>query len=160
VFITPFDTEGIVQDLGKRCQAVGRAAGVADDHVLGRVVQAFVDAEDDGDVLALGRGADEDLLGAGGDMGAGLLGLGEAARGFDDDVDAEILPGQLGRVCDLQDSDGLAVDNDRVIGMGYGAVEVAIRRVVGEEERIHRDVDDVVDGDDFEVGGALEDRLE
>ena len=38
----------------------------------GRVVRVLVDAEDDRDVLALGRGADDDLLRAGVDVGAGL----------------------------------------------------------------------------------------
>src|ERR1035437_2057635 len=155
-----FDPERIVEDLRERRQAVGGAAGVADDHVLRGVVHALVDAEDDGDVLALGRGADEDLLGAGSDVGAGLVGLGEAARRLDDDVDAEILPGQLGRIGDLQDLDGPAVDDDRVVGVGDGAVEVAIGGVVGEEERVHRNVHDVVDGYDFELGRALEDRLQ
>jgi len=56
-----FDPEGVVEDLGHWRQAVGGAAGVADDRVLGRVVLALVDAEDDGDVLALGGGADENL---------------------------------------------------------------------------------------------------
>ena len=40
------------------------------------------------------------------------------------------------------------------------AVEVAVGGVVGEEKGVGRDVDDVVDGDHFELGGALEDGLE
>jgi hypothetical protein len=63
---------------------------------------------------------------------AGLVGFGEAAGRLDDDVDAEVLPRQLGRVADLQDLDGLAVDDDCVVGVGNGAVEVAVRGVVGE----------------------------
>jgi hypothetical protein len=37
-----------------------------------RVVVAVVDAHDEGDVLALGRGGDDDLLGAAVDVGLGL----------------------------------------------------------------------------------------
>jgi hypothetical protein len=96
------DPERVVQDLGEGGQAVGRAAGVADDVVLGRIVLVGVDAEDDGDVLILRRGADQDLLGTGGDVGLGLLGVGEDAGGLDDDVDAEVLPGQGGRILDLK----------------------------------------------------------
>ena len=36
------------------------------------VVDVLVDAQDDRDVLALGRGADDHLLGAGVDVGLGL----------------------------------------------------------------------------------------
>ena len=43
------------------------------------VVLLVVDAHDDGDVLALGRGGDDDLLRAGVDVALGLLGLGEQA---------------------------------------------------------------------------------
>src|SRR5690606_24404854 len=60
-----------------RREAVRGAGGVGDDAVLGEVELVVVDAEDDGDVLALGRGGDDDLLGAGGDVTLGLLGLGE-----------------------------------------------------------------------------------
>ncbi len=88
-------------------------------------------------------------------MGASLVGLGEAAGRLDDDVDAQVLPRQLGRIGQLEDLDGLAVDDDRILGVADGAGEVAVGRVVGEEEGVRRDVDDVVDGDDFEFRGAL-----
>src|SRR5512143_3438207 len=45
------DAEEIVDDLRRGGQAVGRAAGVADDVMPGRVVGGIVDAEDDRDVL-------------------------------------------------------------------------------------------------------------
>jgi len=47
------------------------------------------------------------FLGAGCDVGAGLVGLGKATGRLDDDVDAEVLPRKLGRVADLQNLDGL-----------------------------------------------------
>src|SRR5437867_363301 len=59
------DPEQVMDDLGGRREAVRRAAGVADHVVGGRVVAILVDAEDDRDVLTLGRGADDDLLCAG-----------------------------------------------------------------------------------------------
>ena len=92
-------------------------------------------------------------------LAGALVGLGEAARGLDDDVDAELLPRQLGRVADLQNLDRLAVDHDRIVSVGDGTVEVAVGGVVREEEGVGRDVHDVVDGHDLEPGRALDDRL-
>ena len=40
------------------------------------------------------------------------------------------------------------------------AVVGAVGRVVLEQQRVHRGVDEVVDGDDLDVGGALDERLE
>ena len=92
------DRHQVVDDLGRRREAVRRAAGVADDVVGRRVVAVLVDAEDDRDVLALGRGADDHLLRAGVDVGARLVGVGEEAGRLEDDVDAEVAPRQRGRV--------------------------------------------------------------
>ena len=66
------DDPAVVDDLGRRRQAVGGAAGVADDVVLRRVVLVLVDAQDDGDVLVLGGRADDDLPGARVEMRGGL----------------------------------------------------------------------------------------
>ena len=71
----------------------------------GRVVDALVDAQHDGHVLALGGRADDDLAGAGLEVRGGLGGVGEQAGRLEHDVDAQVPPGQLGRVLDLQDLD-------------------------------------------------------
>ena len=154
------DREPVVHDLGGRREAVRRAARVADDLVLVGVVLPLVDAEDDRDVLALGGGADDDLLRAGVDVGAGLVGVGEDAGRLDHDVDAEVAPRELARVLDLEDLDRLAVDHHRVVGVGHLARVGAVRRVVLEQQGVRRDVDEVVDGDDLDAGRALEQRLE
>src|SRR5882757_8577331 len=57
------DGERVVQHLGQRGQAVGGAGGVR-DHGLRAVVLVVVGAQHHGQVLALGRGGDDDLLGA------------------------------------------------------------------------------------------------
>ena len=90
---------------------------------IGGVVGALVDAEDDGrDVVAGGGSRDDDLLGAGGDVLARVVGLGEAAGRLDDDVDAQLAPGEVGGVALGEDLDRLAVDDDVV------AVELDGRR--------------------------------
>ena len=58
------DADRIVQHLGERREAVGRAAGVRDDRVLGGEL-VVVDAEHDRQVDFLGRGRDQHPLGAG-----------------------------------------------------------------------------------------------
>ncbi len=55
----------------------------------------MVDAVDDGRVGIVGRRRDQHALGAGGQMGGGLVLGGEDAGAFQRDVDAEFLPGQL-----------------------------------------------------------------
>ena len=109
------DAEQVVDDLGGRGEAVRRARGVADDVVAGRVVALLVDAEDDRDVLVLGRRADDDLLGAGLDVRLGLLGVGEDAGRLEDDVDPEVAPRQRRRVLLGEDLDLAAVDDDRAV---------------------------------------------
>ena len=99
------DPEGVVQHLGHRGEAVRRAGGVRDDVVLLGVVLVVVDADDDREVLALGGGGDDDLLGAGRDVGLGLVGVGEEAGGLEHVLDAEVLPGELRRVLDGEDLD-------------------------------------------------------
>jgi hypothetical protein len=76
----------------ERREAVRGAGSVRDDVVLGSLVLVVVDADDDGDVFILGRGRDDDLLGAGIEVTLGLGGFGEEASRFDDDLDAELTP--------------------------------------------------------------------
>src|SRR2546421_732558 len=58
------DPEALVQTVRQGDAAVGGAGGVGDDLVRRRVVPVVVPPHHDGDVLALGGGADDALLGA------------------------------------------------------------------------------------------------
>ena len=93
-------------------------------------------------------------------MHASLVGIREAPRRLDDDVDAERLPGKLRRISDLEDLDLVAVHDDGVLGVLDRPRVCAVRGVVLEQEGVHRHVHDVVDGDDLDIGGALDERLE
>ena len=98
------DADRVVEHLGDRREAIGRARSVGDDGVrLGQLV--VVDAVDDGEVDAVGRRRDQHALGAGGQMRRRLLLRGEDAGAFQRDVDAERLPRQLRRVLDRGDLD-------------------------------------------------------
>ena len=68
------------------------------DVILGQLV--VVDAVDDREVGAVGGRGDQHALGAGGQMRRGLVLGGEDAGAFQRDVDAQLLPRQLGRVLD------------------------------------------------------------
>ena len=94
------------------------------------------------------------------EVGAGLVGVGEEAGRLEDDVDAEVAPRQRRRVLLLEDLDLAAVDDQRVVGVVDRARVGAVGRVVLEQQRVHRGVDEVVDRDDLDVRGPLDERLE
>src|SRR5512138_839188 len=145
------DAEDVVQDLDHGGQAVGRAGGVGDDVVLGGIVRPLVDAEDQGGVGVRGRSGDDDLVGPAffdvlDDVGA----LGELARGFDDDGDAEVLPGKKADLFHGQDLDLAAADHDRVLARVDVLLEGAQYGVVLEQVGQGLGVGDVVDGHIFD----------
>ena len=96
------------------------------------------------------------LRGAGLEVAGGLGAGAEAARGLDHDVDAELRPRQLRGVALGGDDDPVAVDLDEAVVAADGAREAAVDGVVGEQVRERGGVGDVVDGDDLEIGAALE----
>ena len=106
-----------------------------------------------------GGGGDQDLLGAGVDVLLRVGGLGEEAGGLDDDVHAQLAPGQLGGVALGQDLDGLAVDDDvAVLDLDAGR-QAAGDGVVLEQVGERLGAGEVVDRDDLQVcalcqGGA------
>src|SRR5699024_4820114 len=116
----------------------------------------IVDTVGEGDIGTLRGGADEDLLGSRVEVGAGLVGLREAAGGFEGDVDVELAPGQLRGILLSVDLDRLAIDDDRVVGGLDGVVETAERGVELQQPGEIRDGAEVIDGHDFEFTAALD----
>jgi hypothetical protein len=154
------DAEVLVEDLRHRRHTVGGAGGVGDDVVVRRVVLVLVDAHDDGDVLVLGRSRNEDLLGATGQVLRGVFLLREDAGRLDDDVDAQLAPRDVGGVALGEDLDGLAVDGDRVGGVGDLLLEAAQDGVVLQQVSGGRGVTQVVDSHDLDVSTLLQQRAE
>src|SRR5690606_13328019 len=97
------DAPLVVQHLGQRRQAVGGAGGVGDDRLA--LVGLVVDAEDEHRRVVLGRRRQDHLLRAGVEvlLRAGLVQ--EQAGGLDDDVGADRVPLQVGRVALLRQAD-------------------------------------------------------
>ena len=87
-------------------------------------------------------------------MRLGLVGVGEEAGGFDDDLRANGGPVELGRIALGEDLELLAVDGDEVRAVGDVVLEVAQDGVVLEQVRERGRRGDVVHGDDFNLGVA------
>ena len=142
-----------MQHLGEGREAVRRARRVRDDEViLGQLV--VVHAEDDRQVRAVGGRRDEHTLGAGGQVGGGLVAGGEDARAFQRDLDAEFLVGQLGRVALGGHLDRATADVDRVAGDLHVMRELAVHRIVAEQVGVGLDRAEIVDRDDLDVRTA------
>ena len=82
-------------------------------------------------------------------------GVGEEAGGLDDDVDAQVAPGQLVRAALGERLDLLLADDDGVVAVERDVVRQAAQdRVVLEQVGQGRVVGQVVDRHDLDVGGA------
>ena len=79
-----------------------------------------------------------------------LVTIGEKARRFDDEVNAEARPREFLRVPDLQHLDGLAIDRDAVIGGRDRIREDSEHRVVLQEVRHRLQRPEVVDRNDLD----------
>jgi hypothetical protein len=79
------------------------------------VVPLLVHAEDDGDVLSLGRGTDEDLPCSGIEVCACLVRALEEAGRLDDHVDTKLAPRQARRILLGQHLNHAAVDYQPII---------------------------------------------
>merc|ERR1740138_1298286 len=123
VVMRPLDAELVVDGLDHGREAVGRAGRAGDgDH--GGVVGLLVDAHDDGRGVVLGGGREDDLLGAGGDVGRDLVAREEGARGLADVLGAHGAEGDLGGVARVRRRREDAVDHEAV-GRGLDGARVA-----------------------------------
>ena len=124
------DAEVIVDDLGQRRQTVGGAGGVGNNgHLL--AIGVLVNAHDKGGGFGiLGGGGDDDLFGAALQMRLALFGGGEHAGGFHNVIRANLAPRDLGRVHQVKDLDGLAVDGELFVLDLHRAVEAAVDGIV------------------------------
>ena len=167
------DLEGIVEGLRHRGEAVGGAASGGDDLVFfGQGL--FVNGEDDGLEVFAGRSGDDNFLGARFDVSHGFfLGAVEAGA-FENDVDAELAPGEVDGLGFGIDGDLFAIDDDgagdldglavffvdRLFGvdgveiLADNAAVTFLGGVILEKVREHLGAREVIDGDDFVAGGS------
>jgi hypothetical protein len=83
-------------------------------------------------------------------LGRGLA-LGEQAGAFEHDVDAELAPGQIGRVALGQHLDFPGADLDRVLGRRDLAGERPVHRIVGEQVGVSLRRAQIVDRHELDV---------
>ena len=119
---------------------------------LGRQL-VVVDAHDDGEIGAVGRGGDDDLLGAGLEVFRGGLALGEDAGAFERDVDPELFPRQLRRVALGGDADLAAAGVEPVLAGGHLVRIAAVDAVVAQQVRVGLDGAEIVDARRSRVPG-------
>ena len=120
----------VVQGLRHRGQAVGGAGSRGDDLVLsGQLV--LVDGEHDGRQIVARRSGDDDLLGAGVDVGLRLRLAGVEAGALEHDVDIQLAPRQLIRLRLRVDGDLLAVHGDGARNLHGLAILFKHRLLVG-----------------------------
>jgi len=150
---TFFDAEGFVEHEGDGGEAVRGAARVRHDRVAGREL-VVVDAVDDREIHAVGRGRDQHFAGTRFDVLGGLFALREDARAFHHDVDAEFLPRQLGRVPLGRDLDApLAHIHPIVAGRDRVRIE-AVHGIVLEQMGVGLHGAEIVDADDLQILAA------
>ena len=111
----------------------------------------MVDAIDDSEVRALGRGRDQHSLGAGVEMLLPALAVGEEAGALQRDVDAQFLVRQLGRIALGGHLDALAVDDHRVALGADLARERPVHAVALEQHGVGLGVGQVIDRDQLQV---------
>src|SRR5687768_11371356 len=119
--------------------------------VLGGVIHVLVYTENDRDVLTLCRSGNDHLLYRPAQMLRGVFRLGEAARGFYDDLSADGRPVDGGRVLFGKYLEALTLDIDRVSFSRDLLLEIAHHRVVLQEMSERFCVREIVDGDEIDV---------
>lgn len=134
--LTGNDPEEAFHDEGYRSKAVRGARGVGNDMVLGRIVVVVVYAHDDGEILFLRRGCNDDFLGAVLDVDMGLFGGTENTRGFDHHVDAIGSPGEELGIA-FREAMDLPVAHGGIVAFHHGVkIGTAVVRIVFEQMEV------------------------
>src|ERR1700731_3618083 len=79
-----------------------------------------------------------------------IFGLGEAAGGFNNYLNAERTPVDFRGVFNREDSDALSIDNDRIGFHFHISMQLTKRRVVLQQMRQGRSVRQIIGGDEFD----------
>ena len=161
------DAELLVQQLDHGGHGVGGAGTGGDDHV-GSLEDVVVHAEHNGrGGVILGRGGDQDLLGASVDVSLGLLGGGVEAGALEHELNAIVLdPRDVVGILLGVNLVFLAVDHDGIFGGGdlnRGAIvmtEGAVGAVVLQQVGQHGRGGQIVDCSDLNVTGLAATSLQ
>ena len=149
--VTALDPDGLVQHVNDRCQTVGGAGRVGDHRIVcGQAI--VVDPVDDGAIRVAAGGGNQHFLGPGGQMLARAVFLGEASRALHHHVDAQLAPGQLGRVGLGQQPNPLTADHEGVFALDADVHgQLAVHGIPLEQVGHLSGIGEIVDGDELEV---------
>src|SRR5208283_2380438 len=145
------EARGFQNHLHDRRQAVGGAARVRNDVVLGRIVLVLVHAQHQSDVFVGGGRRDDDLLHGRAQVRLGFGRVGKVAGRLHNHLCADVGPGQLGGIALRPHFDLFAVDGDEIVARLDLIGQVAQDRVVLEQVSQRRRAGQVVDGDKIEL---------
>ena len=129
--VAALNADALLQHIGHRGEAVGRARGVRDDLVFGCKL-VVVDPHHDGHVGALRRRRDDHAFRPGLEVLRCSRSIGKVAGAFEHHVDAEIAPGELCRVAFCSHRDLAAADIYPIIACGDLAGKTPVHAVVFE----------------------------
>ena len=111
----------------------------------------MVDAVDNGEVRAFGRGRNQDPLRAGIEMLLPAFAISKETGAFQRDFDAQFGMRKLGRIALRGNPDPLSIDDHRVAFGAHFARERPVNAVALEQHGIGFGVGQVVDRDQFQV---------
>lgn len=149
---TADDTEFVIKNLHERSHAVGGAGGVGDDVILVMRISVRVYSDNEGpDAVTLAWGSDEHLLGTCLNVLSSAFLVDEHTSGFDNNVNAKLLPRQFKWVPVGDNLDGLSVDSDGVLTCNNIGVEGTQNGIVLEKVRCGLNARCVVDADNIHV---------
>src|SRR5438270_8606612 len=111
----------------------------------------MVDAHDDGQIGAVSRGRDDNLLGAGFEVLCRRVALRKNTGAFERDIDAELAPRQFRRVALGGDADLAPADIHPTVAAGHLTGEAAVHAVVAQEMSVAFDRPEIIDPDDFDL---------
>ncbi len=129
---TLFDAEIIVDNLCKRCKAVGCAACIGNNVHVGLVFLVVYTHNEHGSCILCGCG-DDDLLCAAYEMLACEFGGGELTGGFNNVFCAAFTPGDLLGIHAVINADSFAVDNELSVFNLDFSVKPAVNGVIPEQ---------------------------
>ena len=140
------DTEFVVQHFCHRRETIGGAAGVGNDRVLRRIVDAVVDPDAKCRIRILRRRADQHpFCSSLGDVQFCFVACGEKTGRFQDNIDIQLLPREIPRVAFLEDLNFVTAHNDVLFVESDFAVEPAMDRVPFEEMSESFSVGEIID---------------
>src|SRR5579863_6494513 len=139
----------VIDDFHNGRQTVRSAGGIGNNVMLGGIVNLFVDAKHESDIFILGGSGNNDFLDRPSKM---VIGVGEVAGRFHDDLSPDRFPRKLCRISFGKDLESLGVHGDAVGPSRDVIGQITENGVVLEQVSESFGVREIVDCDEFDVG--------